>query len=142
MENKRAPTNRTKGLTLRYKQIRTPIPLALCTRNPSLSLITFCKFVLHPSPMAILGLSLLFFLVTGFRAAYGDNYGWEGGHATFYGGGDASGTMGMVKLNNLIWVSSFVFVLLHFFSVTPFLSEKEGGKKKKNKKRNVRCRLD
>lgn len=34
--------------------------------------------------------SLLFFL----HGAQGDDGGWQGAHATFYGGGDASGTMG------------------------------------------------
>lgn len=32
--------------------------------------------------------------------------GWTKGHATFYGGGDASGTMGMV-----MWYSQFFFYL-------------------------------
>ncbi|KAK1319284.1 Expansin-A1 [Acorus calamus] len=41
--------------------------------------------------MEFVGLSLLV-LVTLFRSAHGD--GWTDAHATFYGGGDASGTMG------------------------------------------------
>ncbi|KAL0401093.1 UNVERIFIED_CONTAM: Expansin-A2 [Sesamum latifolium] len=40
--------------------------------------------------------SLVLFLLLGLcsRGAYGDYGGWDSAHATFYGGGDASGTMG------------------------------------------------
>jgi hypothetical protein len=44
---------------------------------------------------AFSAISLLFSILNlCLRGAYGDSGGWEGGHATFYGGGDASGTMG------------------------------------------------
>ena len=44
--------------------------------------------------MALIGL-LLVSLLSMFSSAYGDGGGWVNAHATFYGGGDASGTMGM-----------------------------------------------
>ncbi|KAF7816554.1 expansin protein [Senna tora] len=44
---------------------------------------------------AFSAISLLFFVLNiCLEGTYGDNGGWQGGHATFYGGGDASGTMG------------------------------------------------
>lgn len=44
--------------------------------------------------MAILGY-IIIALFTVFKAAVGKGAGWTNAHATFYGGGDASGTMGM-----------------------------------------------
>lgn len=45
------------------------------------------------------GLIFLFFNMN-MQSAIADYGGWEGAHATFYGGGDASGTMG--EFNKLI----------------------------------------
>ncbi|PIA48738.1 hypothetical protein AQUCO_01400952v1 [Aquilegia coerulea] len=44
--------------------------------------------------MDFLGLSFLVVLLTIFETAYGYGGGWSSAHATFYGGGDASGKMG------------------------------------------------
>lgn len=46
--------------------------------------------------MDFLGISLLA-LLTMLRSVHGSGGGWSSAHATFYGGGDASGTMGNLK---------------------------------------------
>lgn len=69
-----------------------------------LSLSSFALFLTLPKGlpllqnMAVLGLALVGFLLLSLSSsAYGSDGGWVNAHATFYGGGDASGTMGKHK---------------------------------------------
>lgn len=67
-------------------------------------------------------ISLLVFVLC-LQSTYGDDGGWVTGHATFYGGGDASGTMGKFKrlfattftFNFLTYLFMYNFLKLHLF---------------------------
>lgn len=51
-------------------------------------------YIASTSRYSIISILSIFSLLFSHQGTHGDDGGWQGGHATFYGGGDASGTMG------------------------------------------------
>ncbi|KAH0924633.1 hypothetical protein HID58_016889 [Brassica napus] len=51
-------------------------------------------YITSSSKYSIISILSIFSVLFSLQGTNGDDGGWQGGHATFYGGGDASGTMG------------------------------------------------
>lgn len=65
--------------------------------------------------MAALVLIFMFSLTLLLPSALGNGEGWNNAHATFYGGGDAPGTMGMSQTLALFVLHIKLFFFLIFF---------------------------
>lgn len=58
--------------------------------------------------MSILWFSIIGLICIFINCVHGNEGGWIEAHATFYGGGDASGTMGMLATSLYIAESEFL----------------------------------
>lgn len=73
-------------------------------------------YIASTSRYSIISILSIFSLLFSHQGTHGDDGGWQGGHATFYGGGDASGTMGTydqeIKYKLISLPNLFIHILL------------------------------
>lgn len=73
--------------------VRWNAPMSFFIRNCFFFLFLFCRGISDMGPVVI----LLIWVFATIAAVNAYDEGWSDAHATFYGGGDASGTMGELK---------------------------------------------